>query len=65
MLTQVSKVFHNASEFKKKAKCAGSSESLLTELLCNQYNPECAGKSAIRIRAKFRGYSKQKTIVNV
>jgi len=62
MLTQTSKVFHNASEFKKKAKCARSSESLPTGLLCNQYNPECNGKSAIRIRAKFRGYLKQKAI---
>ena len=35
------------AEFKKKAKCAPCSESLRTGLLCNQYNPECAGKSAI------------------
>jgi hypothetical protein len=28
------------SEFKKKAKCARSSESLPTGLRCNQYNPE-------------------------
>jgi hypothetical protein len=28
------------SEFKKKAKCARDTESLPTELLCNQYNPE-------------------------
>jgi hypothetical protein len=49
---------------KKKAKCARSSESLPTRLLCNQYNPECEGKSAIRIRTKFRGYLK-KTIVNL
>jgi hypothetical protein len=48
----------------KIAKCARSSESLPTGLLCNQYNPECDGKSAIRIWAKFRGYLKQKTIVN-
>jgi len=45
---------------KKKAKCARGSESFTTELLCNQYNPEYDGKSAIRIRAKFRGYLKQK-----
>jgi hypothetical protein len=57
--------FSNASEFKKKAKSARSSESLPTGLLCNQYNPECDGKSAIRIRAKVRGYLKQKTIVNL
>ena len=25
----------------------------------NQYNPECDGKSAVRIRARFRGYFKQ------
>jgi hypothetical protein len=50
---QTSNAFHNASEFKKKAKCARSSESLPSGLLCNQYNPECDGKSAIRIRAKF------------
>jgi hypothetical protein len=56
-----SNVFCNASEFKKKAKCARSSESLPTGLLCNQYNPECDGKSAIRIRAKFRGYLKHET----
>jgi len=42
-----------------------NSESLRTGLLCNQYNPECDGKSAIRIRAKVRGYLKQKTIVNL
>jgi hypothetical protein len=39
---------------KKKAKCARSSESLPTGLLCNQYNPECDGKSTIWIWAKFR-----------
>jgi hypothetical protein len=50
----------DASEFKKKAKCARSSESLPTGLLHNQYNPECDGKSAIRIALKFRGYLKQK-----
>ena len=38
---------------KRKAKYARRSESLPTGLLCNQYNPECDGKSAIRIRAKF------------
>src|SRR6516164_11317201 len=43
----------------EKAKWARSSESLPTGLLCNQYNPECDGKSAIRIRAKFRGYLKK------
>jgi integrase len=42
------------SEFRKKEKCARSSESLPTGLLCNQYNQECDGKFAIRIRAKFR-----------
>jgi hypothetical protein len=41
------------SEFKKKAKCAQRSESLPSKLLCNQYNPECGGDTAIRIRAKF------------
>jgi hypothetical protein len=41
------------SNYKKKAKCARSAESLPSGLLCNQYNPECNGKSAIRIRAKF------------
>ena len=35
-LASTSKVFHNASEFRKKAKCARSSESLPTGLLCNQ-----------------------------
>ena len=35
----VSDLQSNASEFKKKAKCAPSSESLPTRLLCNQYNP--------------------------
>jgi len=60
-----SNAFCNVSEFEKKAKCARSSESLSTGLLCNQCNPECAGKSAIGIRAKFRGYLKQKTIVNL
>jgi len=33
----------------KKAKFARSHESLPTGLLCNQYNPECDGKFAIRI----------------
>jgi hypothetical protein len=51
---------HLAPNSKKKAKCARGSESLTTGLLCNQYNPECDGKSAIRIRAKFRGYLKTK-----
>jgi hypothetical protein len=40
----------DASEFKKKAKCGRSSESLPTGLLCNQYSPECDDKSATRIR---------------
>jgi hypothetical protein len=44
----------DASELKKKSKCAGGSESLPTRLLCNQYNPECDGKSAIRIWVKFQ-----------
>jgi len=35
---------------KKKAKSVRSSESLPTGLLCNHYNLECDGKSAIRIR---------------
>ena len=56
----ISNAFCNGSEFKKRAKCAGSSESLPAGLLCNQYNPECDGKSAIRIWAKFRGSLKQK-----
>jgi hypothetical protein len=53
------------SEFKNKEKCARSYDSLPTGLLCNQYNPECDSKSAIRIQAKFRGHLKQNTIVNL
>jgi DNA gyrase inhibitor GyrI len=42
------------ANFKKKAKCARSSESLPTGLLCNRYNPECDGKSAIAGEFRFR-----------
>ena len=63
--SQTSNSFDRAAEFKKKAKRVRSSESLPGGMLCNQYNLECDGKSAMRIRAKFRGCSKQKTIVNL